>query len=424
MATTISSLRTQNLKDSTAASETAEAKKPELSVAKPAAEKASDKVDNSAKQPVLAEAPRANVAAGGSATLRHNIEAQLESGRIGNHPAVAKLLLTYYPNKAKTVSRAAERFLMPASIMDTELRKATTREQAIDILGTSEFRRRVFTLEGGLGLYHGRLDEEMDAQFDAIKEIEDKIGAYTYFIQMKKNAADAGAPEATVKLYDKKIADARAELGKLIDENWTLNDKGQFPGMKALVRDVRHAEFDSYKDDRKLIQKAIKKEAKDVEETEYDMNNLEEGIHELRRDLRKVTTFTEFGNGLFQHDAAIAPIDDAILKDPVASSKYMNMDPADREKDPIVVSKSLYAKLQKTVLDLGAIKDRGEAIHGLRDALLESKQATSAADAEKQAIALLKYTPEQADLKGSASKIYEAMKSEGWLKQLRKQLTE
>lgn len=393
-----------------------------LAVAKP--EAPADKVESADRPKPLAEAPRANVASGGAGTLRMNIEAQLENGRIGNKAEVAALLLAYFPNKAETVSRAAERMLTPVAFLDTELRKAKTKDEAIAIAGSSDFRRRVFTLEGSLKMYRGRLSDELDAQYDNVKKLEDSAGGYSYAQTMTKVAKDNKAPAQVIALLEKKEAAAKKALGDTLDElGLTLDEKNRFPAFKSLVRDVRHADFGSYDQDRKGLLKIFKHTMKEIEESDYDMNDLENGLHELRRQLRWVTIYTEAVDGLVQHDVNVAPKIPEALADPVASSKYMTMPPADREMKPVVVSTSLYAKNQKVVLDLGALKDRGEAIHGMRDAFLATGLAKNEVEATDAAIKLLNLKPEEADLGGLAKPIYAAIQQDGWFKQLRKQLS-
>ncbi len=157
-----------------------------------------------------------------------------------------------------------------------------------------------------------------------------------------------------------------------------------------------------------------------IESTPYDMNELEDGIHELRRHLRWFPIYAESLNGLFQLDDTHNPVKayEPLLQEGIATSKYVNLPAGDREKDPINISKSLYCGLMQLTLDLGALKDAGEPIHFIRDAYVRAGISDDAG-AKKAVAKLFVGTADEDEIHKNAHAQYDAMKKNGLVRELR-----
>ncbi len=371
----------------------------------------------------IAAPARADVRGSGSAALRFETEAKLDKKH--NTPEVEKLLLSYLGDGTKPVSRPQERILGWVAYVDAKLKEGKTTDEVLDIAVRDDLRRRVFLLEGLFKLYRGEISKDLDGQFDVSKAFEDVLGKYTYARSMTKAATDNGAPQPVIAELQKCEAQAREDaLGFLRD--WMPNDKGKIPGIKRMIQAVRKGDFGKYKDDREYLQKKIAKEIKEIDEGEFDMQDLEGGLHELRRQLRWIPVYCESTAGLVQLDEKKNPVDAyaSLLGGQVATSKYVVLPPADREKNPLFVSKSLYSANMDYVLKLGAIKDKGEAIHGMERAFTAAGVAKTPKEAHEAALALLKLDASAADFSAEGEKIYAEMRQHGLLSALRHDIKE
>jgi hypothetical protein len=275
-------------------------------------------------------------------------------------------------------------------------------------------------------MYKGELGKEMDGQFDVAKALEDALGKYTYAISMTKTAVDKGAPTAVVDYLKKCEADARESLEGHVRDHWMPNENGKIPAIKKLVRSITKADFEKYKVDREFIQKKIAKEIKEIDETDFDMKDLEGGLHELRRQLRWVPVFCEATAGLIQLDETRNPSKfyEPMLQTKLATDKYLILPTAEREKSPINISKSLYTANMDYVLKLGAIKDLGEQIHGMERGFTETGLAKTPEEAHKMALSLLKLDDAAADFSAQGQKIYQEMRENELLETLRQDIKE
>jgi hypothetical protein len=378
----------------------------------------SDQVE--AKKLHKIEAPaRANVRGTGDQTIA------LRTDKKQNTPEV-EALLALYAEGSKPVSRPQERLLHWVAFIDGKLKLAGSASEVVDVAVKEDLRRRVFLLEGLLKLYRGTISKDIDHGFDAAKKLEDGLGDYTYAVSMTKTASEKGAPAEVVAYFKGEEAAARQKLESDMTAQWMPNENGKIPGIKKLVHAIRKGEFEKYKNDREYLQKAIAHEIKDVEESDYDMGDLENGLHELRRQLRWVPVYAESTAGLFQLDDTKDPVAayKAMKDSELASSKFVRLPSAEREKAPVQVSKSLYVSNMDYVLKLGAIKDMGEQIHGMARAYLALGTAKDEKDATRLALQLLGLDASSADFSAQGTKIYQELQERKLLRALRHDIKE
>jgi hypothetical protein len=370
-------------------------------------------------------APRANVAGAGTQTLRFDVEAKLTDGK-QNAPEVEALLAAYAGAGSKPVSRPQERFLQWVAYIDGKLKEGKSTGEVVDIAVKDDLRRRVFLLEGLTKLYRSDVSPEFDHIYDASKKLEDALGGYTYAQGLTKIATESGAPAAAVDYLKACEAKAREDLEAHVRKHWMPDEHGKIPSIKKMVSTVRKADLGKYKDDRQRILDKIRDEIKDMDETDFDMKDLEGGLHELRRQMRFISVFCESAAGLIQFDPNRNPSPDYAhyANAELASSKYLILPGPEREKNPVQLSKSLFTANMDYVLKLGALKDMGERLHGLTRALIESKSASSPEAAEKQAMALLKLDEKSADFTAQGAVIYDEVKERKFFKALRRDLKE
>jgi hypothetical protein len=357
---------------------------------------------------------------GGAGVNRFALDALLDKkGRLQeNLPEVAALLKQYRVDGP--VDRPFERVLVHAAKIDAVLRSEPDADKLVDLIMSKDLRRQVFLLEGIAKLYaniHGKPAERV---YLGAKALEDRIGHYSMTKSNLATAEKVGADPKVIAVLKADMDASRAALKALVTSEWMPDAKGRLPGMRDIVEDWGEAKWGSAEKDLKAIKRELARRLEKIETTPFDMNELEDGIHELRRQLRWFPIYAESLNGLFQLDDTTNPVKayEPMLQHPIASSKYVNLPPADREKDPVAIPKSLYCALMQLTLDLGALKDAGEPIHFIRDAYVRAGIA-DAASAARMVAKLFAGTADEHDIHAGAHALYDDMKRNGLVRELR-----
>ena len=359
---------------------------------------------------------------GGAGVMRFNLDAILDKkGRLEqNLPDVAALLARHKVDGP--VDRPFERVLVHAAKIDTILRSEADPDKLVDLVMSKDLRRQVFLLEGASKMYsdiHGKPAENV---YLSVKKLEDTLGQYSMTKSNVESAKKVNADPKVVALLTKAMDAARATLKSVLVEDWMPDAKGRVPGMRDIVEDWSEAKWGSTEKDTKKVKEELSRRLEKLETTPYDMKDLEGGIHELRRQLRWFPIYAESLNGLFQLDDKQNPIKayEPLLQADIATSKYVQLPDASREKDPIHLPKSVYCALMQLTLDLGGLKDAGEPIHFIRAAYVEAGVSKDAAAAEKTVAGLFGGVTDEHKIHDDAAKLYDAMKKNGLVRELRR----
>lgn len=358
---------------------------------------------------------------GGAGVMRFNLDAILDKkGRLSeNTPEVAALLKQH--NVDGPVDRPFERVLITAAKIDTILRGETDPEKLVDLVMAKDLRRQVFLLEGSSKMYsdiHGKPAERV---YVSTKTLEDALGKVSMTKSNLAAAEKVKADPKVIALLTKDVAAARSELKGILVEDWMPDAKGRLPAMRDIVEDWGEAKWGSVEKDTEKVKDELSRRLEKLETTPYDMDQLETGVHELRRQLRWFPIYAESLNGLFQLDDTQNPIKayEPLLKADIAASKYVQLPDSSREKDSIQIPKSVYCGLMQLTLDLGAAKDAGEPIHFIRDAYVRAGVSKDEGSAKATVDKLFGGPSAEADVLKNAHRLYDEMKKNGLVRALR-----
>lgn len=335
-----------------------------------------------------------------------------------NLPQVAALL-TAHGVKGK-VARPLERVLVHAAKIHGIVSSERDPAALLNKVMAGDLRRYVFLLEGIAKLYSKRHDEALPALASA-KLLEDSLGAVSATRTNLAYARQVGAPTEVLAHLESKESAAVQALEKLLADAWMPDKQGRVPALHQLLTGWGEAKWDGYAADKKAVRKELVRRLEKLSETSYDMDDLQGGIHELRRQLRWFPIYAESVNGLVQLDDTRNPVRAyaRLLATDLASSKYLQLPDDSREVGPLVVSKSLYTALMQLTLDLGALKDAGEPLEELWHAYVETGRASNLDDARAQVTALvgrdaqgaLKAEILERDIHAQAHRLYGEMKA-------------
>lgn len=358
---------------------------------------------------------------GGAGVMRFNLDAILDKkGRLAeNLPDVSALLARHKVDGP--VDRPFERVLVHAAKIDAILRSETDPDKLVDVVMSKDLRRQVFLLEGVSKMYsdiHGKPAEQV---YLSTKKLEDQIGQLSMTKSNLAAAQKVNAHPKVIALLTTDCGAARDALKAVLVEEWMPDAKGRLPAMREIVEDWSEAKWGSVEKDTQKVKDELSRRLEKLENTPYDMKDLNGGIHELRRQLRWFPIYAESLNGLFQLDDQHNPIKayEPLLHAEIATSRYVQLPDASREKDAIHLPKSVYCALMQLTLDLGALKDAGEPMEFIRAAYVTAGVSKDAPAAEATVSRLFGGVSNAHKIHDDAARLYDAMKKNGLVRELR-----
>ena len=174
-----------------------------------------------------------------------------------------------------------------------------------------------------------------------------------------------------------------------------------------------------------FLRHEIARRLEKLQTRELDMEKLEKGIHELRRQLRWFPIYLTALDGIAVLDNGRNPIPEyeSLLRDPVAESAYALLPSSNREPVPFPISRSAFVANTKYVAELGDLKETGQLIDALVRALRLSGAVAGKKKARKRALRILGITPEEAEhVHERSAEIHREIRERGLLGALREEV--
>ncbi len=245
-----------------------------------------------------------------------------------------------------------------------------------------EVRRHAFMLEGLLRLYK-RKYPKFEKRLEKIKALEDQLGACDYWHALLHDAVEVNLDLSAQRYIEGQLRKEQISILRLIQQKWSL--KAEKNSLKKFRARIEKEEWPSNKGDAQFLAKELRRCAMKISELDLDMNQLEEGIHELRRQIRWLSIYFFALRGFVRLDPRLNPIPEyeALLSSPIASHPYARLPVDDIDNQTRSISKSLYLRLTEAIDHLGRIKDQGQRVEGLANALVQSGEFSELRDAEK-----------------------------------------
>jgi hypothetical protein len=276
-----------------------------------------------------------------------------------------------------------------------QLQAALTKAEATENPGLSLYQQNVrtpvFMLEALTRLYSSicnkKIFEKLNKRF---KTFEDLLGAVDYYDGFGKEfSTKNNIPAAIGDFIKAGMENKLEELNQVLtDGGWTgLNNKR----MKKITSKLAKTDWPNEEDDvagvSRYYQKSISKIIKSIEENDINFDNVEEDVHELRRELRWLSIYPQALRGLIQMKPTVDSPDylKKYLTTEIVNSPFNKMPGPGELKDIIYVSANYFYALSWLIAELGKLKDNGLRIVILKEAL-QSTDKLSEEEAEKQAL--------------------------------------
>jgi hypothetical protein len=307
-------------------------------------------------------------------------------------------------------SRQAKRFLLPLQSVQTSLYRKDL-DSVLDKLIEKNSRSRLFELEALLQVYEGEYPEELgNFLSEHIKPLEDELGRWIDKREALQFAEVVQASPAVLSFLKGQEQSQRDHLKRfLVDKGFHGKLKKHSPLIK-LEEALDQIDWSGKKSDRKLVLKSLRHRLKELEQEDYDMRSLEEGLHEFRRDLRWIPIYLRSFKDLFQLDKRPLPEARIAADDPISKNPYSKIShPRDSVKFPILFPQIGFWGLNKAIDQLGKVKDIGKMEELFAKALRATREARSQREAATRARELVKKHPDYAPVVRTASSLYHSL---------------
>ncbi len=245
----------------------------------------------------------------------------------------------------------------------------------------------LFQLEALARAHRATID---DAEFlpllDAFKSLEDGLGAVDYFDALLRRVGDDADPALRGYLIGRR-AEACANVEELLASRcWQDEPDAPSAAMATVVQALKQADWPNARKERRLLGKyfadcAMKIHTK-LAAGEFDLGNLEDGVHEVRRRIRWLSILPAAVDGLFVREDSDGGENDALAwyrKPEVVASPFNDFPRREGVTEPLMLDSSAFLAMSWLIAEIGTWKDRGQTAEALlsawRDLGVDDKQA-------------------------------------------------
>jgi len=282
-----------------------------------------------------------------------------------------------------------ERFEKPLAVLRALFTAERVAPDAIDATIDEAYRTdargEMFAIEGLLRIYAGIYGRPVAVMLESIKAAEDAFGHAGEKVDYLAYARKVAAPPGALALLQASADEGRVHLRAFVPEIPAMLD-----GLSAALRDLPWQREE--KDARRVLRE-VADALRACEALDYDPEELQSGIHEMRRDLRWFLIDIRALDGLIVLDPPGGMprklnCYSYLATHPMASNRFSRVDANPKLHWVSSVPTTYFLALGKIVNELGEVKSFAENVEALAGALHASGGAPSAEAAHERAIEL------------------------------------
>jgi hypothetical protein len=198
------------------------------------------------------------------------------------------------------------------------------------------------------------------------------------------------------------------------------------PRVTRWTNKIQDFDFGDEKKDRRVYLKSLIAEAKALEDADFDMHLLEEGIHEMKREIRWLLIYFQAAAGLVKLVDGDLPGEAGLneyrylVGTPLANGPFSKLPEDASITDPILLPRYLFLALSKVVDELDAVKKDGETFEAIRNSYRDL--GYSKEKSHKLAVNVATKAGVNIDFYGRAQPIKDEVARTGLFKAVRKAL--
>ena len=299
---------------------------------------------------------------------------------------------------------------MPQKMLQVDLRATYMRIQSI------------LRLYGDYLKKDGDDTDRINTMAKQAKSLEDNLGTLADIVKLPSVLEQTQAPADLINF-------AKTKANRSVPQFVAfLKQKGWGPDLvtlKDMEKNVTKIHWPSSADkDNDVVFSEIAQESKDIANKKYPLNDLDKGIHQLRKDLRWVLLEIQSTNGLIIRDDSSCPINDyeSLVTSPVSTSKYGVLPPSPQETSPCKIAGCVFLAVVTHNNNIADVKDLGLWQEQIEALIKEFKPSTPAATAADMAAKIIKQYPNYRDPSQFSKNEFAIMQRTAVLPQLAKEL--
>lgn len=259
--------------------------------------------------------------------------------------------------------KAENKFIVYVNALSELLAKSRYQKDKAVGLYKNGGRNVIFRLEALCRLYREIHNKKFfDKWYKEFKALEDTLGAMDHHDAMQKEFTGyKPLKKSSDQILTKCFEEEAGFLNDVLKNNGWLNGEalGEFlTGLKKI--EWLETEEDSYAYV-KAVRKEVKKLDKKYRSGEFDLNLLEEGLHDFRRKIRWISIYASTSNGILQL-RQVKEIPKSLEKyctDDVVKSPFNILTKAAKGQKTIYLSAPHFYALSWLIQHLGDLKDIG-----------------------------------------------------------------
>lgn len=232
-------------------------------------------------------------------------------------------------------------------------------------------RNILFRIEGLLRICRKIYDKKtFNVKYKLVKSLEDGLGAIDHFDALAKEYAESGQPKSVISYFSKNSSNQVINFKKIISET-NLCSTGFFEDFSKVMSETKWYEAVKEKEKiRKFLIRQIEKIEEDFKSGELNFNDIELGIHEVRRRIRWISIYASSLNGLVQLRKTV--VKDTLLQEyltkETVTSPYNKFPKQIKGIKSIYITDENFYALSWLINELGILKDEGLKLHEVESA--------------------------------------------------------
>ncbi len=261
----------------------------------------------------------------------------------------------------------------------TELHNLSSRLSNVDEAELKFFhegaRNIFFRLEAATRILRYSVDKKtFNGYNDLFKKVEDVLGTFDYYEALYKSIeGKEGIDPNFIAYFKKNLDDHQKLMGDfLVEQKWIGTN---VPTYTDLITDFSKIDYPKVKELRKLLAKYMMKQLTKVQEAyeqkTLDINDIEGGIHEIRRKLRWVSIYAQVCNGWIQlRELKTTPSSfKKYQTKEIINSPFNKLPKAPQNFDSLIIDSTNFYALSWAIDELGKIKDQGMKVQAINEAI-------------------------------------------------------
>ena len=269
------------------------------------------------------------------------------------------------------------RFLFYLDKVDHLLETASSSANPAQQLYQQDLRTPLFMLEALSRLYKKIYDHKKLKKLNTIfKDLEDALGQIDYYDAFQKDFSQKkNIPGEITHYLKEKTEEKTGKLNHYLkEEKWIGKHPKRLSKIKKDLDDVDW--FDEKNDGQAILavyKKEIKKVIKEFKRKEIHFDNIENDVHELRRELRWLSIYPQALCGLMQLKENQEPpfYLKKYLTEEIVHSAFNVMPDGSGLSDHIFLNDQYFYALSWMIAALGKLKDSGLKVEILKESIAE-----------------------------------------------------